>query len=134
MPDGHVERYSPPAYLSDFNDTLLDEWSHAVSVWFDEAIAKQAAALDGQPCQYYNQLKPDPPAGPTLRQEIVWNAFPGNQLRRWGRPYALIAADHLLALDQHYVAPRSLWPAGQWSDLFYRPQDEYCEWRVGTRR
>jgi hypothetical protein len=130
MPDGHVERYSPPAYLSDFNDTLLDEWSHAVSVWFDEAIAKQAAALDGQFCQYYNQLKPDSPAGPTLRQEIVWNAFPGNQLRRWGRPYALIAADHLLALDQHYVAPRSLWPAGQWSDLFYRPQDEYCEWRV----
>ncbi len=129
-PDEHVERYSPPAYLSDFNDTLLDEWSHAVSVWFDEAIAKQAPVLDGQRCQFYNQLKPDPPAGPRLRQEIVWNAFPANQLRRWGRAYALIAADHLLALDQHYVAPRPLWPAGQWSDLFYRPQDEYCEWRV----
>jgi hypothetical protein len=36
-----------PAYLSDSNDALLDEWSHAVSVWFDEAIAKQAAASDG---------------------------------------------------------------------------------------
>jgi hypothetical protein len=75
-------------------------------VWFDEAIAWQDATLDGQPCQP-KQLKPDPPAGPTLRQEIVWNAFPGNQLRRWGRPYALIAADHLLALDQHYLAPHS---------------------------
>jgi hypothetical protein len=43
---GHVERYSP-GYLSDSTDALLDEWSHTVSVWFDEAIAKQAAASDG---------------------------------------------------------------------------------------
>ena len=61
----------------------------------------------------------------------MWNAFPGNQLRRWGRSaIALIAADQLLSLAQYWDRPAQFWRGGQGSALFYRPQDEYCEWRV----
>jgi hypothetical protein len=123
-------RFSPPGNLSDFNETLRQEWSDAVSVWFDDAIARQKdKLLDDDPCQYYNWLT-TAPTGPTVNQAIVWNAFSGTQLRRWGRRNALIAADHMLALDQRWDSPGQLFGGGQWSNLFYRPQDEYCEWRV----
>jgi hypothetical protein len=133
MPDAPLSRYSPPGDLTDFDgiDGQLEQWSEAVSLWFDESITAQASVLDGQPCPYYNQLAQDPPAGPVVEQEIVWNAFPGNQLRLWGREYALVVADHLLAMDQSWVVPGPLGRNGPWgSDLHYRPQDEYCEWRV----
>jgi hypothetical protein len=134
MPDAPRPRYSPPGYLADFDgiEGQLEQWSKAVSSWFDESIAAQASVLDGQPCQYYNQLAPNPqPPGPVVEQEIVWNAFPGNQLRRWGRDYALVAADRLLAMDHRREVPGPLSRTGPYgSDLHYRPQDEYCEWRV----
>ena len=133
MPDAAPPRYSPPGYLNDFDgiDGQLEQWSDAVSLWFDESIAAQASVLNGQPCQYYNQLTANAPAGPVVEQEIVWNAFPGNQLHLWGRDYALVVADHLLAMDQRWEVPGPLNRTGAWgSDLYYRPQDEYCEWRV----
>jgi hypothetical protein len=133
MPDTPISRYSPPGYLADFDhiDGQLQQWSDAVSSWFDESIDKEAQDLEGQRCQYYNQLAPDPPAGPVIKQDIVWNAFPGNQLHLWGRDYALVFADHLLAMDQIWEIPGPWRRYGPWaSDLYYRPQDEYCEWRV----
>ena len=78
-PDEHVERYSPPAYLSDFNDTLLDEWSHAVSVWFDEAIAKQAPVLDGQRCQSTTSSSPTrPPVRGCVKRSCGMRSPPTN--------------------------------------------------------
>jgi hypothetical protein len=133
MPDAPISRYSPPGYLPDFDhiDGQLQQWSDAVSRWFDEAIAAEAELLGDQPCQYFNQLAPNPPAGPLVQQEIVWNAFPGNQLHLWGRDYALVLADHLLALDQSWDKPAPARGYGPWgTDMYYRPQDEYCEWRV----
>ena len=127
-----VTAYDPPGFLPDFRDIpgQLEQWSIAVSGWFDESIAAQTEALEGQPCQYYNQLAPDPPAGPVFRQEIVWNAFPGTLRHRWGREQALLVADQLLPLNQRMDSAAPLWQGGQWADLYYRPQDEYCEWRV----
>ena len=55
------------------------------SRWFAEAIARQADALDGQPCQYYDQLKTRP-AGPLIEQEITWNAFPARSAVAGGGP------------------------------------------------
>ena len=60
----------------------LDQWSHAVSAWFRSSIEAQSQRLQGQRCQYYDELDPAAPQGPYLDQEIVWNAFPGNQFHR----------------------------------------------------
>ena len=124
--------YDPPGFFPDFDGIpgQREQWSAAVSLWFDESIAAQSDALEGQPCQYYNQLAANPPAGPVFTQEIVWNAFPGTPRRRCGRTQALLVADYLLQLDQRIDVPAPYFEGGQWADLFYRPQDEYCEWRV----
>lgn len=123
--------YDPPGHLPDFQAIpgQLEAWSTAVSGWFDEAISRQEPALDGQPCQYFNQVT-NPSQGRTFVQEIVWNGFPGTLRRRWGRQPALVVADTPLPLNQRMDAPAEMRGSGQWADLFYRPQDEYCEWRV----
>ena len=123
MSDDRVTSYSPPNNLSDFNKILRTEWSTLVSGYTDYLLDTI------EQCQYYNLLGASP-AGPVVRQEIMWNAFPGNQLRRWGRRSALLAADQLLPLAQRWDRPAQYWRGGQGGALFYRPQDEYCEWRV----
>jgi hypothetical protein len=127
--------YGPPGHLPDFSAIpgQLDAWSAAVSGWFDEAIKRQRPALDGQPCQYFNQLT-DPPKGAVVVQEIVWNGFPATLRRRWGRQQALRVADHPLPLDQRMDAPGEFRSGPQWAEHYYRAQDEYCEWRVKRDR
>jgi hypothetical protein len=123
--------YDSPAYLTDF-DRIPGQsacWSRAVSGWFDESIALQDALLHGQPCQYYNQLT-TPPVGPVLEQEIVWNAFSGTLRKRWGRARALAMAEQLASLTERLDGPGAYRVGGQWQDLHYRAQDEYCEWRL----
>jgi hypothetical protein len=105
------------------------QWSRAVSGWFDECIATELAELQGQPCQYYNQLE-TPPVGTPLEQEIMWNALSGTLRNRWGRDRALELAEHLVPLSQRIDGPGSYYTGGQWENLYYRPLDEYCEWRV----
>jgi hypothetical protein len=123
--------YDPPAYMTDFNmiPGQLACWSRAVSGWFDESIALQNAVLRGQPCQYYNQLT-TPTVGPVLAQEIVWNAFSGTLRKRWGRTRALAMSEQLVPLTERIDGPGFYHVGGQWADLHYRPQDEYCEWRL----
>jgi len=79
-----ISAYDPPGFMTDFDHIpgKRAQWSRAVSGWFDECIATEAEDLQGQPCQYYNQLE-TPPNGTPLEQEIVWNAFPGT-LRNCG--------------------------------------------------
>src|SRR4051794_39075830 len=93
--------YGPPGHMSDFDAIpgQRRQWSDAVARWFGEAIARQADALDGQPCQFYDQLAPLP-SGPLVEQEITWNAFPGTLRRRWGRADAIVVADQPLPLSQ----------------------------------
>jgi hypothetical protein len=123
--------YDPPGFMTDFDRIpgQREQWSRAVSGWFDECIQIEAAALRGQECQYFNQLE-NPPVGPSLEQEIVWNGFSGTLRNRWGRTQALVLADHVVPLTQRIDGPGSYFVGGQWENLFYRPQDEYCEWRV----
>jgi hypothetical protein len=126
-----ITAYDPPGFMTDFDRIpgQLAQWSRAVSGWFDECIASEQSDLRDQPCQYYNQLT-TLPSGPALEQEIVWNGFPGTLRNRWGRSQALAMADHLVPLTQRIDGPGSYFWGGQWENLYYRPQDEYCEWRV----
>ncbi|HEX8067382.1 MAG TPA: hypothetical protein VF520_12755 [Thermoleophilaceae bacterium] len=126
-----IAAYDPPGFMPDFEGIpgQLEQWSTAVSGWFDGVIASEAGQLGGQPCQYYNQLE-DPPAGLTLEQEIVWNGFPGTLRNRWGRAQALELADTMIPLTQRIDGPGSYNVGPQWEHLYYRPQDEYCEWHV----
>jgi len=131
MPDP-AAAYDPPGFLSDFDSIAgqREQWSAAVSRWFGDAIRRQERTLDGQPCQYFDQIAKPAMPGPFLRQEIVWNGFPGTLRRRYGRPNAMRVADQLVPLDRRMDSPKAYLEGGQWSDRFYRPQDEYCEWRV----
>jgi hypothetical protein len=126
-----LSAYDPPARLADFTRIpgQLKLWSNAVSGWFDESIAAQVGVLGPDPCQYYNALK-TPAVGPTLEQEIVWNAFSGTLRKRWGRNGALAKAEGLIPLTERIDGPGSYFEGSDWHDLRYRPQDEYCEWRV----
>ena len=85
-----------------------------MSGWFDESVEAEKYDLDGQPCQYYNQLKTHP-SGPVLEQEIVWNGFPGTLRNRLGRAHALAIADHPLPLTQSMSGPGGYFYGGQWA-------------------
>jgi hypothetical protein len=126
-----LQAYDPPGNLPDFDGIpgQREQWSNAVAAWFDYAIRRQRKALQKQPCQYFNRLT-HPPKGPVVVQEIVWNAFPGTLRTRWGRDQALLLADHVLPLSLKMDKTAEWFRGGVWSDLYYRPQDEYCEWRV----
>jgi hypothetical protein len=126
-----VTTYDPPGFMTDFDRIpgQLAQWSRAVSGWFDECIAIEQAPLHGQPCQYYNQIA-TPRDGAVLEQQIVWNALSGTLRNRWGRTRALELADHVVPLTQRIDGPGSYFTGGQWESLYYRPLDEYCEWRV----
>jgi len=126
-----ITAYDPPGFMTDFDRIpgQRAQWSRAVSGWFDECVAAEKYDLGGQPCQYYNQLTTHP-SDPAIEQEIVWNAFPGTLRNRWGRAHALAIADHPLPLTQAMDGPGGYFYGGQWQNLYYRPQDEYCEWRV----
>jgi hypothetical protein len=108
---------------------LADEWSEAMSLWFDQVVEAESKTLakkgSKSKVQYFNPLKVSPP-GPALDQSISWNAFPKELLRQFGRERALIEADTLWPLQRYRggVAPAAM------SRTFYRPHNEYCEWHV----
>lgn len=124
--------FDPPGYLDDFKQIpgQLQQWSDAVSGWFDSNIEliKKHYLAGGKP-QYFNESKFEPP-GPLLDQLIPWNALPGTLRNTYGRYHALQIADDLVPLTQRIDGPGSYFVGPVWQDLFYRPQDEYCEWRV----
>jgi hypothetical protein len=126
-----LSAYDPPGFMTDFDRIpgQRAQWSLAVSGWFDECVAEQLAKLQGQPCQFYNQLRA-PPNGTPLAQDIVWNGFSGTLRNRYGRAQALKLADTPVPLTQRIDGPGSYFVGGQWESLFYRPLDEYCEWHV----
>jgi hypothetical protein len=127
-----LSRYDPPGFMTDF-DALpgaRDQWSAAVSGWFTEIIAaEQSGPLNGQPCQYYNAHTADV-TGPVFEQAVVWNALPGTLRNKYGRLRALELAEHPQPLTVGMTNGPGFFPPGVWSDYWYRPQDEYCEWRT----
>ena len=117
-------RYDTPAFLPDFDSIpgQLEAWNKAVSAWFDQNIAADQKSFGGQPRQYYNAAKFDP-GGTVVEQEITWNAFPKELLRRYGRERALVLAGSPLAAGkfrclsarpgQHHSLQRSALQSGQ---------------------
>src|SRR5262249_58120665 len=83
--------------------------------------------------QFFNRPENDP-GGPSIDQRIIWNGFPRTLALGYGFPEAYQVADSLVSLAGLRPGLPTAPPffAGPiWQTLVYRPQDEYCEWRVG---
>jgi hypothetical protein len=129
---GAFRRHSPPGNLTDFDRIpgQLTQWNAAVSGWFHESIALQRDVLNaGDPCQLYDQAVTQF-EGREDEHAVVWNALPGTLVRRHGRARTLELADELLPLTRRMDGPGGYHTGAQWEHLFYRPQDECCEWRT----
>jgi hypothetical protein len=138
-----IKRYDPPAGMKDFDKIpgQLDQWSNAISGWVDSGIASEkaqflSAGYRNAEVQFFNAIKTSP-AGISLDQDIIWNAFPRTLVLGYGSKLAAYQVAELLI---SLTAPRPGLPTSSpfydasltpmWSDLYYRPHDEYCEFRV----
>ena len=121
-----------------------EAWHRFVLEAFDTSIQTEIDALrhvaNGavRPL-FYSAVRFDP--GPAIEQAVVWNAFPKELLRRYGRPRALVEADRLWPMSAYQFdwrfnpdipartgagSPFVVYP----DTIFYRPTVEYCEWHV----
>jgi Dyp-type peroxidase family len=150
--------YLPPGNLRDLDAIggLREQWHEFVQTCFRDAIVKAKVGLilagtgaQGIP-QFYDAYDAAlQPVGGTVEQDIVWNAFPNELLRRFGRDKAMRVADTLWPLTAYPLGwmydPDVGLPTGNklaplldsisqsdWypADHLYRPQTEYCEWQV----
>jgi hypothetical protein len=126
-----LARYDTPAFLPDFDSIpeQLEAWNKAVSAWFDQNIADDRDAFGRDTLLYYNAATFDP-GGVEVEQEITWNAFPKELLRRYGRERALVLADRLWPIESFGVYPSDPDNTNGTMGVLYRPQEEYCEWHV----
>jgi hypothetical protein len=133
--------------MTDF-DTILGQreaWHDFMLETFDFTTQREIDQLStvqpGLPIQpqFFSAFRYDP--GPTVEQAVVWNAFPKELLRRYGRDRALVEADSLWPLsayeyDWRYDSQTPARTGAGETDitfpdtLFYRPTVEYCEWHV----
>ena len=130
-----LQRFDPPAFMPDFNviPGQLEAWHRAVSAWFDAVVEIERQTIGVTP-QYFNPATFDP-GGIAVEQAIGWNAFPKELLRRYGRERAMQLADTLWPHEWYRNPPvdPGLAPGidtSAISAIYYRPQEEYCEWRV----
>lgn len=137
-----LKRFDLPASLPDLDDwpSRQADW-HA---WISDELDLRAGPIpnilnhlkkNGGPtpqAQFYNPATQNVP-GRGIEQAITWNAFPLELIRRFGRTRALVEADRLwpimkdtdvLLNQKHLTEPVTR------NTLFFRPQSEYCEWRV----
>jgi hypothetical protein len=137
-----LKMFDPPGNMTDFVGipNQLQQWSNAISGWIDGSIAIEAQRLQSYPdakVQFFNATQTDP-SGLSLDQDIVWNAFPRTLVLGYGsKSAAYPISEQLFSLTSHrpglptappfYVNPPG---SDMWSELFYRPLDEYCEFRV----
>jgi hypothetical protein len=126
--------FDPPAFLSDYDGIVgqREAWHAFISRCFELSIGSEAGQVkrtDNTPgtVQFYSSAAYDP-GGPVIEQAIVWNAFPKELLRRYGRQRALLEADKLWPLRRYSEDPRPGSPG--FEAAVYRPLDEYCEWHV----
>jgi hypothetical protein len=145
---GLLEAYDPPARLTDFDliPGQRDAWHRFVLESFRgniDSVRDSLRQIDGnKPVkpQFFSAVELDP-GGTVIEQAVVWNAFPKELLRRYGRDRALIEADRLWPLsayyyDWHYssdvpAVTGAGMPGNNLPDTYvYRPTVEYCEWHV----
>ncbi len=136
---GWLPAHQPPAFMDDLAHVRggLDEWNEFISTCMSAAVSdlrRDIPATAGQrrTPQFFDARDPGRCTRDDLVEApIVWNAFPRSLSLPLGRDGALIQADALVPVDDSIV--RMLLEGGdppRSSPYFYRPQDEYCEWRV----
>jgi hypothetical protein len=141
-----LEAYDPPARMTDFDaiQGQREAWHEFVLEAFNSSIGGEEAKLrkvakKTARSAFFSAVLFDP--GPTIEQAVVWNAFPKELLRRFGRSRAMVEADRLWPMSAYDYDWRynpdvpSRTGAGQpgvryADDIFYRPLVEYCEWHV----
>jgi hypothetical protein len=134
-----LKRFAPPANLSDLDSIPggLELWHELVCERFDISINGDSPRVTTGPFQFYNPARFDP-GGLVIEQAVTWNAFPKELIRRFGRKRALEEADELWTLDRYYsVLCNRRVDRRRYPKLFrtsFRPQHEYCEWRVERDR
>ena len=140
-----LEAYDPPARMTDFDQIpgQRQKWHEFVLEAFDSSITAEIAVLRPHVrsgpirSQFYSAVRFDP--GPTIDQAVVWNAFPKELLRRYGRARALVEADRLWPMSAYNIDWRYVPDVPSYTGaakdtlpdtIFYRPTVEYCEWHV----
>lgn len=136
-----MDRFHPPGFLEDFArrpDSAEDRakaWSAIVSSWMDNAA--EVYGTPEVPSLFFNPLKDETPGEPAS-ESIAWDAFP-RFLTRWFQDddepdeKRWLAAETLRPLRINGRAPRRVDEQGLLREelrLFYRQQDEYCEWHA----
>ncbi len=142
-----LEQFDLPGSLPDLDDwpNRKAQWGASMSgpldsraqtvdlAWATHSKSLRTPLVLPEPYrQIYNPLTQDV-KGPLFEQAITWNAFPLELLRRFGRARALVEADRLwpIRLDtQKSLDQKVLTERATRNSLFFRPQSEYCEWRV----
>lgn len=136
-----MDRFHPPGFVDDFErrpDSAEDRakgWHAVVSAWMDGSV--RASGTADIPSLFFNPLKDETPGEPAS-EVIAWDAFP-RFLTRWFR-------DDDEPDEQRWLAAETLRPLriggralrrvddegflGEELQLFYRQQDEYCEWHA----
>lgn len=136
-----MDRFHPPGFLEDFArrpDSAEDRakaWSAIVSSWMDNAAVTYGTPE--VPSLFFNPLKDETPGEPAS-ESVAWDAFP-RFLTRWFQEddepdeKRWLAAETLRPLRINGRALRRVDEQGFLGEelqLFYRQQDEYCEWHV----
>jgi hypothetical protein len=128
--------YSPPAGIDDFErrpskPSMARGWDAVINAWFSEVALTYSC--DGGGSLFFDPRKVEAGGDPRIRQ-ITWDAFPraiANWFRgapdadrqRWRSADSLRGRANLRYVDENGE------PVGA-ADVFYRQQDEYCEWFV----
>ena len=116
--------------MSDFDGIAGQRlaWSQFVRACFDLAIESEQNKLGASGTVQFFNSTPYDPGSPLILQPIVWNAFPKELLRQYGRAEPLVQADRLWRLRAYGHDDKPGSPLFEQS--YYRPQAEYCEWHV----
>ena len=137
-----LSKFDPPAFMDDLdrNPGGAEAWDIFMDTVFDWAIKQQRkivvpAEAGGEATVQFFSPKNPPSQGAIIEQAITWNAFPKELLARFGRARALIEADRLWPYEAYHQEDYDPARPGQAaldakSTTWYRPHDEYCEWRV----
>ena len=145
--------YDPPAFLPDLDSDQRDGWDRYIRDVF--AASTKEELIGGITtsrgslgrlqffCEgdYVDEANNHgvPPVDKTayVNQEVLWNAFPKELVRRFGRAKAMEYADSLWPLSLYAedlydpAVPATANSSNTWTDKFsYRPAVEYCEWHV----
>ncbi len=134
-----LKTHAPPAMAQDLKNVEggLDEWDEFVSLCFRSAIDDLESDLPphdgvaGVP-QFFDAKQPVYCGlRGLIAAPVVWNAFPKSLTLTNDRAWAMPRADELWQVPAEQLS--RLVPDGRpvpKGTFYFRPQDEYCEWRV----